>query len=187
VRIVTPRPPPRLPVFDHPVQKPPVPGQPLTAPGQNVAFRMNIATQRGRMMRIDTFCFTIAGLAGLSGMVLGIVMGMSQDFTLAPAHAHINLLGWVSMALYGLYHRAAGPARALAWTQAVCGAIAVPLMGGGLAAYLATGSHALQSAVIAGSLFALGGMILFIACVIADALQGRAGRPGGAGLSPAQV
>ena len=26
--------------------------------------------------------------------------GMKQNFTLAPAHAHLNLLGWVSMALY---------------------------------------------------------------------------------------
>ena len=36
---------------------------------------------------------------------LGIYMGMHEDFTLAPVHAHINLLGWVTLALYGLYHR----------------------------------------------------------------------------------
>ena len=39
-------------------------------------------------------------------------MGMNNDFTLAPAHAHNNLLGWVSMAIYGLYFRARrGPSR----------------------------------------------------------------------------
>jgi hypothetical protein len=33
----------------------------------------------------------------------GILMAIAQDFTLAPAHAHLNLLGWVTMALYGLF------------------------------------------------------------------------------------
>ena len=51
---------------------------------------------------------------------LGIAMAMRQDFTLAPAHAHLNLLGWVSMALYGLYYRGAAVIRPrLAWTQAI--------------------------------------------------------------------
>ena len=39
------------------------------------------------------------------GAVLGLVMGMSQKFTLAPVHAHVLLLGWASFALVGLvYH-----------------------------------------------------------------------------------
>ena len=53
-------------------------------------------------LRISDFCFVVAALAALGGMGLGIVMGISQDFTLAPAHAHLNLLGWVTMAIYGL-------------------------------------------------------------------------------------
>lgn len=36
---------------------------------------------------------------------LGCWMGATQQFTLAPLHAHINLLGWVTMTLTGLvYH-----------------------------------------------------------------------------------
>jgi len=31
------------------------------------------------------------------GILLGIHMGKSHDHTLAPVHAHINLLGWASM------------------------------------------------------------------------------------------
>ena len=51
-------------------------------------------------------------------MGIGIVMGTREDFTLAPVHAHINLLGWVTLALYGLYHRGVARARnALAWVQ----------------------------------------------------------------------
>lgn len=36
------------------------------------------------------------------GVTLGVVMGASGDHSLFPLHAHINLLGWVSMALFGL-------------------------------------------------------------------------------------
>ena len=36
------------------------------------------------------------------GVMLGVAMGASGDHSLFPVHAHINLLGWVSMALFGL-------------------------------------------------------------------------------------
>ena len=36
------------------------------------------------------------------GIGLGVYMGASGDHSLFPVHAHINLLGWVSMALIGL-------------------------------------------------------------------------------------
>jgi cbb3-type cytochrome oxidase subunit 1 len=39
------------------------------------------------------------------GAILGGVMGFTQQFTLAPVHAHLLLLGWASFALAGLvYH-----------------------------------------------------------------------------------
>lgn len=40
------------------------------------------------------------------GMALGIFMAASNDHVQAPTHTHINLLGWVSMALFGLVYRA---------------------------------------------------------------------------------
>ena len=41
----------------------------------------------------------------LLGACLGLAMGISGKFTLAPVHAHLALLGWVSLALAGLvYH-----------------------------------------------------------------------------------
>ena len=43
--------------------------------------------------------------AGLIGMIMGIAMGAAHDFTLAPVHAHINLAGWVTMFLAGLFYR----------------------------------------------------------------------------------
>ena len=39
------------------------------------------------------------------GASLGLAMGISQKFVLAPVHAHLLLLGWASLALAGLvYH-----------------------------------------------------------------------------------
>ncbi|MGB2818124.1 MAG: hypothetical protein WBA53_00610 [Burkholderiaceae bacterium] len=39
------------------------------------------------------------------GACLGLGMGISGKFTLAPVHAHLLLLGWASLALAGLvYH-----------------------------------------------------------------------------------
>lgn len=40
----------------------------------------------------------------LIGIGIGIAMGASQNFTLRPVHAHINLLGWTTMALAGLIY-----------------------------------------------------------------------------------
>ncbi|MEN3376701.1 MAG: hypothetical protein V7604_2056, partial [Hyphomicrobiales bacterium] len=37
--------------------------------------------------------FRVSVTLALVGMAAGIVMGIRQDFSLAPAHAHLNLLG----------------------------------------------------------------------------------------------
>ncbi len=42
----------------------------------------------------------------LAGMALGIRMGISGDHSLYGMHAHMNLLGWASFAIYGLVYRA---------------------------------------------------------------------------------
>lgn len=47
----------------------------------------------------------IAVIYLLIGALLGGFMGFSQQFALAPVHAHLLLLGWASFALAGLvYH-----------------------------------------------------------------------------------
>ena len=41
----------------------------------------------------------------LIGALLGLGMGIAQNFALVPVHAHLLLLGWASLALAGLvYH-----------------------------------------------------------------------------------
>lgn len=56
----------------------------------------------------------LGALFALAGVGLGYWMGMTEEFGLMPVHAHINLLGWVSMFLYGLFYRAV-PAAAAGW------------------------------------------------------------------------
>ena len=65
--------------------------------------------------------FRISVSLALAGMVFGIVMGIRQDFTLAAAHAHLNLLGFVTLFLSALYYRAVPQAAAsrLARYQAI--------------------------------------------------------------------
>jgi cbb3-type cytochrome oxidase subunit 1 len=39
------------------------------------------------------------------GALLGITMGIMQNFALVPVHAHVLLLGWATLALAGvIYH-----------------------------------------------------------------------------------
>jgi len=50
--------------------------------------------------------FILAGIAyGIIGMLMGLAMGATGKFDMAPVHAHIILLGWVSMVLFGLLYR----------------------------------------------------------------------------------
>jgi hypothetical protein len=44
-------------------------------------------------------------LSALVGMSLGVWMGANENFVLRPVHAHINLLGFASMMLFGLFYR----------------------------------------------------------------------------------
>jgi hypothetical protein len=55
--------------------------------------------------KLPPTCFLIAGVTVITGMCLGFYMGINQDFTLTPVHAHLNLLGWVSLFLLGVYYR----------------------------------------------------------------------------------
>lgn len=125
-------------------------------------------------MRISDFCFIVAGLSGLGGMAMGIVMGIGQDFTLAPAHAHLNLLGYVTMAIYGLYHRGIGRSGGLAgWLQVGCGALGAWMMSLGLGVYLATGTNSLAPLFIAGPFLAVFAMLMFLGLVVTDMLRVR--------------
>jgi cbb3-type cytochrome oxidase subunit 1 len=56
------------------------------------------------MRGISFWFFMTATVYVTIGMLWGIHMSASGDHSLAPAHAHLNLIGWVTMALFGIYY-----------------------------------------------------------------------------------
>ena len=57
------------------------------------------------MRGLPTWCVLMAVIYALLGMVMGETMAASGDHSLMPVHAHINLLGWVSLALFGIVYK----------------------------------------------------------------------------------
>jgi len=55
-------------------------------------------------MKASSLSFPVAVLMVVAGMIWGIIMAISQDHSAMPAHAHLNLLGWVSLFLFGLFY-----------------------------------------------------------------------------------
>jgi len=111
--------------------------------------------------------FRVSVSLALVGIVLGIVMGIQQDFTLMPAHAHLNLLGFVTMFLSALYYRAvpAAAASRLAGVQAivsVAGAVVFPI---GIASVLLGGHDRFEPIVVGGAVTVFLGMALFAVSV----------------------
>lgn len=109
---------------------------------------------------ISSLLLRVSTVLLLCGMLLGITMGIRENFALAPAHAHLNLIGFVLMFLVGLYYRVVPNAGIdpLAKIQAglhIIGAIVLPV-GIGVADLGGTPIFA-----IVGSLFVLSAMALF--------------------------
>ncbi len=63
------------------------------------------------MPRISQYFFKTATIFLIIGIVMGLHMGISEDHSAMPAHAHVMLLGWVTSALFGIYY-ALQPAKA---------------------------------------------------------------------------
>lgn len=55
-------------------------------------------------MTASSLSFRLAVLFVIVGMAMGIGMAATQDHSIMPAHAHLNLLGWVSLFLFGIYY-----------------------------------------------------------------------------------
>ena len=119
--------------------------------------------------------FRISVSVGLIGMALGIVMGIRQDFVLAPAHAHLNLLGFVTLFLSALYYRAFPQAAAsrLARYQAVVSVLGAILFPVGIACVLLGGHDRFEPVVVAGALTVFAGMLLFAMIVYRTAGSGK--------------
>lgn len=56
------------------------------------------------MNTLARICWISSPVYLLVGMAFGIWMSATQDHTLAPAHAHLNLIGGVLLALFGTFY-----------------------------------------------------------------------------------
>ncbi|HEX2555989.1 MAG TPA: hypothetical protein VHL98_20010 [Microvirga sp.] len=114
------------------------------------------------MRRFDLPFLFLALLSLAVGVSLGIWMGIVHDFQFAPVHAHLNLLGWVSLAIFGLCYRAY-PSLAGSWLApahfgfAVAGVVVFPV---GIALSI---TGVTVAVAIVGSLIWLAAVLLFLA------------------------
>jgi hypothetical protein len=114
--------------------------------------------------------FRTAILFLIAGISVGIYMSISGNHAVTGAHAHINLLGWVTSALFGTY-LALNPAKAtglLPRLQYLVYVLGVIVMGTSL--YLMLDGNAAMVPVVAGaSLVTFAGVLLFAVIIFMPA------------------
>ena len=57
------------------------------------------------MLNTDRIFILSGALCAVVGLSIGLWMVAVNDYTYRPVHAHINVLGWVTLALYGIVYR----------------------------------------------------------------------------------
>lgn len=120
----------------------------------------------------------LAAIYFLAGVALGVGMGMTGDHHLYPLHAHINLLGWVSMALFGLITRVLEPGKLLTlhfWLYN----LSLPVMCAALLMVL-NGNPNLHPLLGIASLGTAAGILAFVLALFRPAVQTLHSRDHGA-------
>ena len=113
-------------------------------------------------MHASSLSFRLAVLFVIAGMAMGIGMAMTQNHALMPAHAHLNLLGWVSLFLFGIYYerRPALDTSRLAMIQVGLWSLGTVVLTVAVAA-IHLGYHAADPIAAIASLIVLAAMIQF--------------------------
>lgn len=122
------------------------------------------------MPRIADYFFKAAVLFFLFGIAMGLQMSISGEHNVIGAHAHTNLLGWVTSALFGAYY-ALNPAKAESrlatihfWVYVASVAVMAPSL---YALYL--GNPGVEPLLAISSLATLGAVIVFAVVVFTPA------------------
>ena len=119
------------------------------------------------MTSISTLFLRAGAMTGAGGMALGIAMAAGGDHSQMPLHAHLNLVGFVSMMLFGLFYRmvpdaAQGKLPRFQFFLCVGGLVAMVVGLGQIdAGYHESG----RPFAIAGSVMAIAAMIIFVVTV----------------------
>jgi hypothetical protein len=123
--------------------------------------------------------FAMAALYAMIGDLWGLAMSISKDHGTYSAHAHLNLLGWISLALMGTFYAVLGQG-VPNWIKALnfsLSNLGVVCMITGLFLYLGQkGSPAVFGPLLAvGGLSVVAGFIVFGLTVISGAFRKPAG------------
>lgn len=128
------------------------------------------------MRGIDGLFLRSAVIYALAGMALGIFMAVSNDHSQMPTHAHMNLLGWASLALYAVVYRV--------WPEAARSALApwhfwIANLGTlvvvvGVGGIMAGREETFGPIAGLGAILSLVGMLLFAGIVYSRVAVGRA-------------
>lgn len=118
------------------------------------------------MPTVSRWYFLTATCFLVVGILVGLHMSVTQNHAAVGAHAHINLLGWVTMAIFGAFHalnpQGAGTGLAKAQYGIYTGGVVVMTP----ALYLLlTGSPAWGPVVGAASLVVFLGVLMFAVIV----------------------
>ncbi|MEC5388271.1 hypothetical protein VVD49_21240 [Uliginosibacterium sp. H3] len=102
----------------------------------------------------------LAGLYFLVGVGMGYAMSITEKFAQMPVHAHVNLLGWVSMAIFSLVYfaRPAAAETRLAKAHFALYNLGLPIMMVALSLFL-------SGAKEAGPVIGLGATLLIIGVI----------------------
>jgi hypothetical protein len=105
----------------------------------------------------------LAGVYFLVGVGLGYAMSITENFGQMPVHAHVNLLGWVSMAIFSLVYFARPEAAEtrLAKVHFALYNIGLPIMLAALSVFL-SGNKAAGPVIGLGATLVIIGIICFV-------------------------
>lgn len=127
------------------------------------------------MPRVSAAFFALGVVCLFIGMFMGMRMGETEDFTLMPAHAHLNLLGWVTMAIYGIFyaltHASLKPK--LAWANFWLAAIGVVVMIPSLALYLPAHDKKFIPGIVVGEIATVLSLVVFAISVYREFMRPR--------------
>ena len=126
-------------------------------------------------MKASSLSFQAAIVLVVVGMAWGLHMGISRDHAAMPAHAHLNLLGWVTMAIYGTFyaltHASLKPK--LAWINFWLAGLGVVLMIPSLALYLPAHDTKFVPGILAGEAATIASLIAFAISVYRELVRPR--------------
>jgi len=134
------------------------------------------------MPRVSELFFKTAIVFLILGIVAGLQMAISGDHGAFPAHAHINLLGWVTSAIFGGYY-ALNPAKAerrVAMIHYGLYTVGLVIMLPALYWMLAGGHPQIEPVVAIGSLVVAAAVLVFAFVVFSSSATVRSATPAAA-------